>query len=120
MFKNLHSLKTTMRSILINLKKNNDLPDIEHDKDMAYALFCCCEHGYVLNLPCCQTVNGNYHFQKTGNIIVSEAGLAFIKQTSYFSFFIKKLFSLLHGMLGFLLGILSALIISYLRQYLGL
>lgn len=117
MFKTLSSLEKTMRSILINLNRNNSLPDVETDKKAAYALYCCCMHRYVLNLATCQNANRDYLFQKTGNVHVSEEGLQFLKETSFLVILARSIFTLLRGAWGFLLGVLSSLLVVYLIKY---
>lgn len=120
MFKNISSLEKTMRAILVELNEQNSFPDIENNKDLAYALFCCCEQKYILNLDYCQNANRDYIFQKTGNVLISKDGLMFIKRTSFWGSIARKFFSVLHGTFGFLLGILSSLIVAFLTQYFGL
>lgn len=118
MFKNLSSLEKTMRFILVNYNKTSMFPDVENNRDLAYALYCCCERKYLINLYVNQTCSGDYIFQATDNLRVSLEGLKFIKETSFQELLIQNIFSLLRGILGFFLGIISTLIVDYLSRYL--
>ncbi|UYJ45571.1 MAG: hypothetical protein OGM16_12165 [Lachnospiraceae bacterium] len=120
MFKNISALEKSMRSILTTLNESGSVPYIENNQDLAYSLFCCCEKKYILNLEYGQNANRDYIFQATGNVRVSKKGLEFIKETSFSHLFLRNLFSFLHGAFGFLLGIVSALIIAFLTRHFGL
>lgn len=119
MFKNTRSLEKCMRQILIEINDNNFNPDLENNRDLSYALYCCCEEGYIINLHHIQVVSGDYAFQKTSNTRVSKKGFEFIEATSPLGLFKQNLFSLLRGVLGFILGILSATIIALISWSYG-
>ena len=118
MFKNISELEKAMRKILINLNKDLSLPDVE-DPAMAYALYCCCEHGYIANLVTYQCASREYLFDKLGNMHITESGLRFIKETSLLTTFTRNIFSVFKGLPGFLLGIASTLITTFLAWHFG-
>lgn len=114
MFTNLNELEKTMRTLLISLNTNDFHPDLDNNRDLAYALYCCCEDGLILNLACDQNANRDYIFQLTSNTHISKKGLQFLKDTSPFGLFKHNLFILLKGSLGFLLGIISTVIAAFI------
>lgn len=119
MFKKLSSLEKSMREILLALQ-SGDITGNEGDKDFAYALYCCCEKGYILNLHYSQVCTGEYVFQKSQNILVSFDGLKFLKETSLTGRISKSIFDVLRGLSGFLLGILATVCAQYLIYLFGL
>ena len=119
MFKKLSTLEKSMRSILLGFQSGK-IPDIENDKNTAYALYCCCEKGYLLNLHCCQACTGDYLFQKTDNMLVSFDGLKFLKDTSFSGRILHAAFDALRGLSGFILGILATVCAQYLIRTFGL
>lgn len=120
MYKNVNTFNQKVRNILIDLNSSDTLPDISNDADTSYALFFCCDKELIINLHYVQNANGDYLFQKSGNTRVSEAGLRFIQDYSRLGRVKRALFSVLKGTWGFILGVASALLISWLSKYFGL
>lgn len=119
MFKSLNSLEKCMRKILISINNDDFSPDLEDNRDLAYAIYCCCEEGYILNLFYDQNANRDYIFQRSANMRVSKKGLEFIKQTSPIGLLKHNIFELLKGVAGYLLGIISALIVALITWHFG-
>lgn len=120
MYKNLYDLHKAMRLILKNYNDTSILPDVTDNSDLSYALFCCCKNEYLLNLQVSRNCNGEYLFQKTGNIIISENGYQFLKDTSLFRSIIRKVYKFSKNVIIYICGIISALVIAYLTHRLGL
>ena len=119
MYKNISALEKAIREILIELNQTNQLPSVENNKDLAYALYCCCEHKFIANLVAYQCMDMNYVFDSNGNVHVTEAGLQFIDSTSFLNIFKKNLFTILKGTAGFVIGVVGTLVASYFVWYFG-
>lgn len=119
MFKSLSQLEKSMRFVLLTIQKGETL-DIENDRNLSYALFCCCEKKYILNLHCTQVLTGDYVFQKTDNIQISYEGLEFLSSTSKAQLLMNNFLSTLHGFSGFIFGIIATVAAQYLIRFFGL
>lgn len=117
MFRSLDALESSMYSILKHLISTNSLPPVNDDRDMRYALFCCCEKGYILNLPHNQNMDADYLFDTTANVLVSDNGLRFLKDKSLLNRIKLGIFDILRGTLGFILGVLSTALATYLGSH---
>lgn len=109
-----------MRFILKNICKSNSILVIEsHDKDILFALHECLQRDFLENIGEWKDANGDYHFDRMGEIRVSGKGLNFLKETSFSNIILQGLFKVFRGILGFILGIISGLVIAYLTWELG-
>lgn len=110
MFNSIDQLEKTMASILHHVQDVGRPPCPNGDSNLAYALFCCCEDGYIINLPHQQNQNADYIFDLTANVLVSEAGLRFLKNKSMLNRIKLAAYDILKGTLGYILGISSSAI----------
>lgn len=115
MIKSISELNRKVRYVLKDVCKNNGELSVDlSDKDVRFALHECIQKGYLENLTEWIDGNGSFHFDKMGEIRVSSAGLKFIKETAYLNIIIQGIFKIFRGVFGFVIGIISSLIIAYL------
>ena len=109
-----------MRFVLKQICKNSYNVVIEsEDKDVLFALHECLQKDFLENIEEWKDANGDYHFNRMGEIRVSGKGLVFLKETDFSNMILQGLFKVFRGALGFVLGIISGLIIAYLTWKLG-
>ena len=114
------NITQSMVKVLRSLQKTDDvvcfLSGLSIDE--SNALHECLWLKYVIGLFEFQDGNGYYTFSSFKNVFVSEDGLAFLSDNSLRKRILKSLpFQILKGMTGYLLGILSAIIVN-LTSYL--
>lgn len=112
MINSLDKLNKQMRCVLNTIIKNGVL-DLQ-DENIAIALHECLKNEFIENVEEWKDANGKYHFQEIGLNRVTGEGLKFLKETSKLSLLVNGVFKIFRGFLGFILGIVSTLITTYL------
>lgn len=122
MFKNISCLENKKRKILKSFITNKGVLCLDtNDSDIAYILHECIEENYLDNINDWKDSNGNYHFNILGKEIrVTSEGLKFIKNTSTANILKVNFFNLIKGIWGFIIGVISGVIIEYIVWKLGL
>lgn len=121
MVESIYALNKKIRYILKNICKSNSRLVIEsQDKDVLFALHECLQRDFLENIEEWKDANGDYHFNRMGEISVSGKGLIFLKETSFANIVLQGVFKIFRGFLGFILGIISSLLIAYLKRKFGL
>lgn len=104
-----------MRFVLKKICKNKYKLVVESDdKEVLFALHECLQRDFLENLDEWKDGYGDYHFDKMGEIRVSAKGLTFLEETSSIHMILQGLFKVFRGLLGYVLGIVSGLIIAYI------
>ena len=120
MVKSINVLNKKIRYILKNIcRSNSELVIKSHDKDVLFALHECIQRDFLENIREWKNANGEYRFNKMGEIRVTGKGLIFLKETAFINIILQGVFKIFRGFLGFLLGIISSLIIAYLTWKFG-
>lgn len=122
MFKNISCLENKKRKILKSFITNRGVLCLDtNDSDIAYILHECIEENYLDNINDWKDSIGNYHFNILGKEIrVTSEGLKFIKNTSTANILKVNFFNLIKGIWGFIIGVISGVIIEYIVWKLGL
>ena len=114
MIKSISELNKKMPYVLKDVcKRNGELVIDLYDKDVRFALHECLQKGYLENLEEWIDANGDFHFNKMGEIRVSSDGLKFIQETTCLNSILQGVFKIFRGFLGYVIGIISSLIIAY-------
>ena len=116
MFNKLSEVQKEKRRVLTGIIKTGELPKDIGLAGTNYIVYNCYKNKYLGNIVYSdKNANGIHFFQLIKeDLFITEEGLLFLKETSKLNIIVQNLFKIFKGLLGYILGILSTLLVTYL------